>query len=156
MDQTIKADAGKPQLHLVPTQIIRDVAEVREYGIGKYGDTDSWRRVELVRYVDAMYRHMLAFIDDPYGCDAESGIPHYKHMACNMAFICELMKVLMGGSNHKADNPVKHGRWERILSPRGETAAYMCEECTVFASAAWPYCPHCGRKMDMEGNRETD
>ena len=24
--------------------------------------------------------------------DAESGIEHYKHMACNMAFICELMK----------------------------------------------------------------
>ena len=24
--------------------------------------------------------------------DAESSIEHYKHMACNMAFICQLMK----------------------------------------------------------------
>lgn len=90
-DQTIKADAGKPQLHRVPTQIIRDIAEVREHGIGKYGDTDSWRRVELMRYVDALYRHMLAFVEDPQSRDAESGIEHYKHLACNAAFICELI-----------------------------------------------------------------
>ena len=29
---------------------------------------------------------------DDKGKDMESGIEHYKHMACNMAFICELMK----------------------------------------------------------------
>lgn len=90
-DQTIKADAGKPHLHLVPSQIIRDIAEVREYGNAKYSDPESWRRVELDRYVDALYRHLLAFVDDPGGRDAESGIEHYKHMACNMAFICEMM-----------------------------------------------------------------
>ena len=31
-DQTAKADAGKARLSLVPTQIIWDIAEVREYG----------------------------------------------------------------------------------------------------------------------------
>lgn len=34
-DQAAKADAGKPQLTLVPPQILYDVAEVREYGIKK-------------------------------------------------------------------------------------------------------------------------
>lgn len=91
-DQTAKADAGKLQLSLVPTQIIRDAAEVRTYGTQKYGDPENWRRVEMQRYIDALYRHFLAFVDDPTSKDEESGIYHYKHMACNMAFLCELMR----------------------------------------------------------------
>ena len=91
-DQTIKADAGKLELRLVPVQIIRDIARVRMYGNGKYGDSESWRKVERERYIDALLRHTLAFTEDPYSIDPESGIEHYKHMACNMAFLCELLK----------------------------------------------------------------
>ena len=91
-DQTIKADAGKLEIRLVPTQIVRDIAEVRMYGNAKYGDSESWRRVEPERYIDALLRHLLAFVDDPHGVDAESGIAHYKHAACNLAFLCEMMK----------------------------------------------------------------
>ncbi len=91
-DQTIKEDAGKLRLSLVPSQVIRDIAEVREYGNRKYGDSESWRRVDRKRYVDALYRHMLAFVDDPASKDEESGIEHYKHLACNIAFLCEMMK----------------------------------------------------------------
>lgn len=50
-DQTSKADAGKLQLSLVPTQIIKDVAEVRMYGNKKYGSSDNWKTVEIRRYV---------------------------------------------------------------------------------------------------------
>ena len=91
-DQTAKADVGKLQISLVPTQIIRDIAEVRMYGNAKYGSPDNWKAVELRRYIDALLRHTLAFIDDIDSVDGESGIPHYKHMACNMAFICEMMR----------------------------------------------------------------
>ena len=90
--QEAKFDKGKPKLTLVPRQIIFDIAEVREYGVEKYKDPDNWKKVEVERYCDALYRHMMAFLDDPEGVDAESGIKHYKHMACNMAFICEMMK----------------------------------------------------------------
>lgn len=92
MNQEAKRDEGKLQLSLVPTQIIRDIAEVRMYGNKKYGDPDNWKNVEIERYIDALYRHFLAFIDDPYSVDEESGIPHRKHMACNMSFICDMMK----------------------------------------------------------------
>ena len=34
----------------------------------------------------------LEFVRDLNSVDAESGIAHYKHMACNMAFICEMME----------------------------------------------------------------
>ena len=91
-DYTAKADQGKPHISLVPPQIIWDIAEVREYGNKKYHDPNNWKTVEIERYFDALLRHTLLFMEDPYGKDAESGIEHYKHMACNLAFICELMK----------------------------------------------------------------
>lgn len=95
LDQNItqfaKADNGKLRISLVPTQIVRDVAEVRMYGDRKYHAPNNWVLVEMDRYVDALMRHLLAFIDDPNSVDEESGIPHYKHAACNMAFICAVM-----------------------------------------------------------------
>lgn len=59
-DQQAKADGGKLQIHMVPMQIVRDIAEVRMYGTKKYGDENNWRKVELMRYVDALLRHTLA------------------------------------------------------------------------------------------------
>ena len=35
-DQTIKADADKPRISLVPTRIMIDIARVREFGVQKY------------------------------------------------------------------------------------------------------------------------
>ena len=98
-DQQAKADAGKLELDLVPTQIIRDIAEVRMYGNQKYHDPGNWKTVELRRYINALLRHTLAFVDKPDSVDTESGIPHYKHMACNMAFICEML----GGNIHDGE-----------------------------------------------------
>ena len=89
--QSAKADAGKLPISLVPTQIVRDIAEVRRFGDIKYKSSDNWKTVEMRRYVDALLRHALEFVDNPDSVDPESGIPHYKHMACNMAFICEMM-----------------------------------------------------------------
>lgn len=90
--QEAKADAGKPRLSLVPTQIIYDITRVREYGDKKYGSTDNWKTVEAQRYVDAMFRHLLAFVADPDGRDEESGLPHLWHLECNAAFLSEMMK----------------------------------------------------------------
>ena len=90
--QNAKSDAGKPKLTLVPQQIIYDIAEVREYGNEKYGDPDNWRTVEPERYRDAAFRHFLKYLSDPYGVDEESGISHLKHLACNIAFLCEMEK----------------------------------------------------------------
>lgn len=105
-DQTAKADSGKLPMDLVPPQIIRDIAEVRKYGNDKYGDPDNWRRVEKRRYVAALMRHLAAYVDylngDDDGKDKESGIEHHKHMACNMAFICEMEKWEEGGAKKES------------------------------------------------------
>lgn len=88
---TAKADEGKLEIDLVPMQIVRDIAEVRMYGNRKYGDPENWRQVELRRYINALLRHTLAFVESANSVDEESGIPHYKHIACNAAFICHMM-----------------------------------------------------------------
>ena len=89
-DQTAKQDAGKLDLTLVPRQIIWDIAAVRDFGNRKYHSPDNWKQVEIERYRAAAFRHFLAYLEDPKGKDAESGIEHYKHLACNLAFICEM------------------------------------------------------------------
>lgn len=98
--QEAKADAGKPQLTLVPFQIIYDIAAVREFGCKKYQDPDNWKKVSKERYRDAMFRHMLAYLKDPKGVDEESGLPHLYHMCTNAAFLCELEKQDDSSSNN--------------------------------------------------------
>lgn len=98
-----KYDAGKLRLTLVPRQIVQDIAAVREYGVrNKYKDKgiDAWRKVEVERFDDALYRHFMDYLDEPNGVDKESGLPHYAHVACNIAFICELRKELKDVNNN--------------------------------------------------------
>lgn len=89
-DGTAKADTGKPRPTLVPVSLIRAVTAVREYGTAKYHDPENWRTVEPQRYRDALYRHWLAYLENPRGVDAESGLPHLWHVACNVAFLIEM------------------------------------------------------------------
>lgn len=91
-NQKAKSDFGKPRLTLVPHKIIFAIARVREYGNAKYpdGGPDNWKQVEKERYRDAAYRHFLAYLYEPNGVDEESGLPHLWHLACNIAFLCEM------------------------------------------------------------------
>lgn len=97
-DQKVKADYGKAKLSLVPRRIIWDIAAIREYGNNKYpeGGPDNWKKVDVQRYRDALYRHLLYYLDDPNGVDKESGFPHLWHLACNVAFLCELEDTAKG------------------------------------------------------------
>ena len=70
--QDAKADFGKPRPSLVPPHAVLAIAEVREYGTAKYGSPDNWRFVEPERYVDALYRHLLAVV--------EKGPVSYTHL----------------------------------------------------------------------------
>lgn len=84
--QNAKADAGKWRPTLVFTQLKKAIAAVREYGIRKYGDAENWRKVEPERYRDALERHWCAYLDGEKR-DAESGLPHLWHLACNAMFL---------------------------------------------------------------------
>ena len=90
--QIYKADDGKPQVALVPMQIVLDIARIREYGAAKYKTVDNWKNVEKERYINALGRHALKFLNDPTGVDEESGLPHLWHLECNAAFLSEMLR----------------------------------------------------------------
>ncbi len=87
-----KADSGKPNLSLVPTEIIFEIDKVRSFGVKKYKDPDNWKNVEIERYHQALLRHTLAVWDDICARDKESGLLHLSHIACNVAFMLEMLK----------------------------------------------------------------
>ena len=71
----------------VPPQIVRDIAEVQEQA------PDDWRNTGPEPFIEDFLRHTLCFMEDPRSLDDESGKPHYKHMACCLAFIAEFFKT---------------------------------------------------------------
>lgn len=88
-DQEKKADAGKPRLFLVPSELVVAVGTVMTFGARKYRE-NAWRSVEIERYQDALARHFEAYKSEPVGLDEESGLPHLWHLATNVAFLCAL------------------------------------------------------------------
>lgn len=97
LKQKAKHDKGKIRYTLIPPSTLTAIAIVRDYGTQKYGDENNWRTVDVKRYVDALYRHLIAYISGEQ-CDRESGFPHTWHIACNIAFIIELERQREGQS----------------------------------------------------------
>lgn len=85
-NQEIKADAGKLRMELIPTSALKSMARVLTFGAKKY-TANSWQRVEVERYKGALLRHLVAYLDDPYGVDEESGLLHSEHLLINAVFI---------------------------------------------------------------------
>lgn len=143
-DQTIKSDAGKLRLTLVPREIIRAIADIRAYGCDKYGDPENWRKVEPERYRDAAFRHWLAYLDDPQSVDEESGLPHLWHCCCNLAFLCEM------------DKPVPRLKGRMFWASEGtdDVNFAVCPHCEHKQKVVPPFrtpfkCPNCGELFDI-------
>ena len=85
-NQEAKHDEGKYKPSLVSKDIIKGVAEVRQYGIDKYGDRDNWKTVGKQRYTDALLRHVIEYASGQEN-DEESGLSHLAHAACNIMFL---------------------------------------------------------------------
>lgn len=126
MNQEAKADAGKLDLTLVPRQIIWDIGEVRRFGVEKYTDPDNWKRVEKERYRAAAMRHFLAYLDDPDSKDPESGLSHLSHLACNIAFLCEMEH--RGGTMVKEMNLVNPSLKGKYVFIGDDGACYIVED----------------------------
>jgi len=94
MSDIHKHDSDLPKLTLVPRGIIWAVSYIRMYGLKKYPKTGEhgWKNLDADRIRNAMYRHLMRYLDDPDGVDDESGLPHLWHLACNVAFLCEREK----------------------------------------------------------------
>lgn len=87
-DQTIKKDAGKTQLDLVPPEWFIKDGEVLTFGAQKY-PANSWKQVESTRYRAAALRHLFAYLSGEKN-DPESGLEHLAHARVNIGFLISL------------------------------------------------------------------
>ena len=85
-DQSKKFDGGKLRMELIPTSAYIGLGRVLTHGAEKYGP-NTWQAVEYERYIGALIRHLIAFIDDPNGVDADSGLKHTEHLLANAVFL---------------------------------------------------------------------
>ena len=68
------------------------------------------------------------------------------------ATITDAKRVL--ADMHSADvAPVVHGRWVPFHSKAAGDIQY-CSACEIGFDAKMDYCPHCGAKMDGDGNAD--
>lgn len=86
---TVKSDNGKPQLNLVPLEILEPLARVREFAVKKYGKDgiEAWREISDDRLLAALLRHLVTYQKEPDALDEESGLPAIYHVAINAAFL---------------------------------------------------------------------
>lgn len=92
---------AKYKPHLVSEEFIQAVAEVRAYGVKKYGHEDGWQITPDIEYLDAAARHinktiaalqhgnMSELYDDELVNDERvgSGLLNLAHAACDIMFI---------------------------------------------------------------------
>jgi hypothetical protein len=83
----MKLDNGKPNIALIPPEVLLQMAEVFGFGAEKYGMND-WRKdySEWSRTYSSIQRHLNAFWAGE-DLDPESGKPHLTHALTQMAIL---------------------------------------------------------------------
>lgn len=82
----VKKDSGKLQWSLMPFEELKDVVRVLMHGAEKYS-TDNWKKCDnVVRYKDALMRHVIAYVSGEE-TDSEFGLSHLAHAICNCLFL---------------------------------------------------------------------
>lgn len=85
----MKFDNDKPPIHLIPADILCDIANVFKMGAEKYGvnnwrddaDTTSWSRT-----YSSLQRHLIAW-QTGEDTDPESGLPHLAHATTQLMIL---------------------------------------------------------------------
>lgn len=86
----MKHDTGKPRFDLMPWCAVALVIDVLTLGTAKYSPRGWMTAPNAYRlYYAAALRHLWARAKGEK-LDAESGLPHLAHAACNLLILCEL------------------------------------------------------------------
>jgi len=86
-DLGVKYDEGKPRPGLLPPEALLEISAVLEFGARKYSD-DNWQLVPewRKRYLDAMLRHVLAWMAGVKQ-DEETGRHPLAHAGCCLLYL---------------------------------------------------------------------
>jgi hypothetical protein len=102
----LKYDANKLRMDLIPPSAIKSLAAVLTFGANKY-QANSWQGVEANRYVAALLRHLVAYMEDPMSTDKDSGLLHIEHVLCNAAFLNEFCQRSISDKHSDTEPTVK-------------------------------------------------
>lgn len=83
-----KDDSSKPDLSLIPTVLLNEVAKGFQLGERKYGRDNYKAGLEATRLLAAALRHIYAVLDGE-DLDPESGASHLGHAGCCLAMYLE-------------------------------------------------------------------
>ncbi len=81
-----KFDEGKNRLDLIPPAATEGIGLVLTFGAKKYAPYNWTNGINYSKIIGAIKRHLLA-IEKGENFDAESGLLHIDHIACNAAFL---------------------------------------------------------------------
>ena len=90
-----KDTKNKPRLSYIPYSSLVKIAEVRQFGIDKYGE-NKYDEVNVEDFLDAALRHIFKHIEGEY-IDNESGRSHLAHAATSL---------ILAMHNHERNNNV--------------------------------------------------
>lgn len=111
-----KNDRGKPSVTMIPSEPLKDLAQVFMFGVEKYG-RDNWREgFAYSRVMDATYRHMMAWFEGE-NIDPESGLPHLSHATWGLV-VLRYFESKGGGEDDRY-----HGKkMQELRGSKGPTA----------------------------------
>lgn len=94
----IKHDSGKAELHLIPYDALAEIAKVLMFGKEKYGEYNFMNGMDWHRLYDASLRHKGQWFWKET-IDAESGLSHMAHAACNDIMLLTYELNQLGNDN---------------------------------------------------------
>jgi hypothetical protein len=86
MNGGIKHDNGKPRISLIPREALEGAAKALTFGANKYNAHNFKKGIEYSRLVDAVMRHLIAWIDGEDN-DLESGLSHLDHALASLSML---------------------------------------------------------------------
>jgi hypothetical protein len=86
INEGLRYDQGKLPLHLLPPELLTEVAKVLEKGAIKYAPRNWELGMDWSRVYGSLMRHLIAWWGGEDN-DPETGLPHVAHIATNAAFL---------------------------------------------------------------------
>lgn len=93
-----RANGGKTRLDLIPLHLLKDGADVFEYGINKYAEWNWAKGMEWSIPYQCLLRHLAAWWSGE-DLDKESGLPHLGHAMANLIMLEHYAKGYKEGDN---------------------------------------------------------
>jgi len=82
-----KYDGGKPSMSNVAGKTLMSIAEVFDFGAGKYGKHNYRLGMKWSRYYDACMRHITSWFDGEDNDVGETGLNHIDHAICSLIML---------------------------------------------------------------------